>query len=179
MRLPFVSREMHVAVCSEKDRLIAALRDRIDSLERRIDKPIAVTVALPKDFAVLQPALVSRPGKRKKALDDTGDPLPAAPNIDLADLDENDERTLATVAVAKLGRRAHNAYELKQIIRGIQVEIRAAKASRRRNRQKEEQEPEIQTVELQKGIDLDDPDLDLNKVPTHILEKIAAAEGGE
>lgn len=174
---PWVSREMHEAVCAEKDRHIVSLRAQIAGLEKRLAEPIAVTVTLPKDFAVIHPAQISKPGKRKKALD-AGNVLPAAPNIDLAEVDERDEATLAALAVGKLGRRAANGWELSQVIRGIQIEIRAAKAAKRRRLALEREEEPIEEIQLQAGAELDEP-VDLSKVPAHILDKVAEAEGGE
>jgi hypothetical protein len=174
--LGFVSREMYETVLAERERLIVALRAQIAGLEKRMAEPISVTVALPKDFAIIQPALVSKP-KRKKDLD-PNDLLPAAPNIDLADLDERDDATLATVAFAKYGRRPANTWELKQWIRGIQVEVRAAKAARRRKREQERQDPPLEETQLQTGLELDEP-IDESKIPAHIRESIAAAERGE
>lgn len=169
MRLPWVSREMHDAVLAERERVIVALRVQIAMLEKRFERPTAVTVTLPKDFAVLQPALIHKPS-RKKRLD--GEVLPAAPNIDLADLDENDEKTLATVAVSKFGRRASNTWELAQWIRGIKIEISAAKAAKRRRKQQEASHPAEEMAELQTGTEK-------SVVPAHILEQIADAERGE
>jgi hypothetical protein len=167
---------MHVAVCSEKDRLIAALRDRIDALEKRLSEPIAVTVTLPKDFAVLQPALVSKTGKRKKGPD--GEVLPPTTHVDLSEVDENNADTLSKLAIAKYGRRASSLFELNQWVRGIQIEVRAAKAARRRKEQKAREEPQSETEELLPRQELDIP-VDEDDVPAHIRDLVGKAERGE
>src|ERR1019366_9247164 len=128
---------MHLAVCSEKDWHIAALRDRIDSLEERLKAPIAVTVTLPKDFAVLQPAVVSN--KRKAKPQDPDQPAPLTVNY--ADCDEKDNVQIAALAVAKYGRGPHNTYELNLWVSGIKTEIRAAKSALRRERLKDQEKP--------------------------------------
>lgn len=154
---------MHDAVLAERERVIVALRAQIHSLEMRLDKPIAVNVSLPKDFAVLQPAVVSKPRKRKQQDPD----IPAAP-FDLSVVDESDDRTIAGLVLAKYGRRASNSYELRQWVNGIKTEIRAAKAQKIRNRLTEPVEEVVAQLELD--------DVDTANVPPHILEKIAEAE---
>jgi hypothetical protein len=164
----FVSREHHSDVCAGYERVIVALRAQIAMLEKRLEQPIPVTVVLPKDFAVIAPAVVQNQRRKKKQQD--ADVLPAAPTYNLADLDENDNLTLTTVALAKYGRRHHNAYELSQWVRGIKTEILAAKAAKRRREQQEANEPAPKMEELQ---------ADSTVAPAHIVALVEEAERGD
>lgn len=175
MRFPWVSRSTFRAVLEAKNEVIAYQREHIRELREALARPVAVTVTLPKDFAILTPAVVSKPSRKKKR-DDVD--APAAMNLDLSEVDENNLEVLGTIAVAKYGRKAHNKWELKQWIRGIQIEIRAAKADKRRKQQKEQAEPAPEVGELQKGLELDEP-IDESAIPAHIRQMVSAAEGGE
>lgn len=172
---PFVSREHHSAVLLERDRVIVALKETISILERRLLQPVPVTVQLPKDFAVIQPAVVQQPRVKKKR----GEVIaPSGERIDLADVDENNLQLLGVLAIQKYGRRAHNSYEGSQWIRGMQTEIRAAKSAKRRREAKEKTAPPPEVAQLQEGIELDE-DVDESKVPCEVLERIHQAERGE
>jgi len=172
MRWPWISREHHRDVVDAYRLLVQALHEQIDELEKRLAAPIAVSVTLPKDFAVIQPAIVQKPARKKKQQD--GEVLPAAPNIDLADVDENDPKTLASLAFAKYNRKPTNTWELNQWIRGIKVEVQAAKAAKRRRMLDEAHEPAIKMEELQTG----DED-DAVRPSAETIARIEAAERGE
>jgi hypothetical protein len=179
MSFPWVSREMHDAVLAERERVIVALRAQIAMLEKRLLDPIPVTVTLPKDFAVIQPAVVQSPTRKKKKKDRGEDSLTAAAShVDLASLDENDTHTLMVIAVGKNGRRAANEFEMRQWVRTLKVEIQAAKAAKRRRESLEQDEPAEKQIELQAGDDLDAP-VDDAHIPAHIREQIEAAERGD
>lgn len=174
---PFVSREHHEAVLHEKEQLVVELRAEVARLEKRLEQPIPVNVTLPKDLFIAQQAIVT---KRKKRRDEADAPTQELARVDLANCDENDLKACAVIAVAKNGRKAANQWELQQFIRGVQTEIRAAKADRRRKLQKAQQEeqPAPKIEEFKEGIELDEP-VDESAVPAHIRELVARAEGGQ
>lgn len=175
MRLPWVSRSTFHLVLEAKNEVIAYQRDQIRELREALVRPVNVTVALPKDFAVLHPAVVTKPSRKKKRDEGENALVAAAANVDLTTLDENDDRTLMVVAVGKNGRTAHNQYEMRQWVRTLRVEVKAAKAAKRRRESLERDEPETPQLELQAGEDLDST----VDVPAHIREQIEIAERGE
>ena len=163
---------MYEAVCLEKDRTIVALKAEVLTLKSIIDKPVAVTVELPKDFAIAQPAVVARKRKQKDASSQFEE-MPAAPTLNLADCDENNPEVIARLAVLQYGRKPYNTYELNVWTGGIKTKIRAAKAEREREKRKKQSDPEQQEEVTLK--ELDDP-VDESNVPLHIHELIAKNE---
>ena len=127
MRLPWISREMHDAVCSEKDRHIVTLRAQIAGLEKRLAEPIAITVKLPDDFAVAMPMVVRDKRLRKPQNPEN----PEAPQevVDWANVDENDPAQLAKIATLELGGPT-NAYVLAKTIARIKHHIVTAKTQK-------------------------------------------------
>jgi len=127
--LPWVSREHHTDVVAAKDRLIASLEAQNAVLAERLAEPVAVTVTLPKDFAVLQPAVVQRPATRGKKRADAAEP------VNYADMDETNHAQLAATVITQLGSRAKTAnnWERRQILSSLIIQIRAAKAARLRD----------------------------------------------
>lgn len=162
MRLPWISREHHREVVDAYKLLVDSLRNEIDSLEKRMETPVAVTVELPKDFAVIQPAVVSSPARRKKKDN------PAVPKLDYAEVDERDVNQLRTLVDFHLGPRAEtaNRWERRQVLQSVIVQIRAAKDAKLRNGLKASEDPLPETQET-------------TNVPQHVKDMIEKAERGE
>lgn len=159
---PWVSREMHAAVVAAKDQYISSLEGQIAALEKRLDSPIAVTVELPKDFAVIQKAVVEQTSCRRKK---TAQPGQLAP-IDYAAVNEKDPLQLATLVNYHLGERAEHAnrYERRHALQSVLVKIREAREENARKAMlaRRPQEPEA-----------------VSDAPQHIKDLVAAAEKGE
>jgi hypothetical protein len=163
LRFPWVSREMHQEVVAAKDQLIASLREQIAALGKRLDAPVAVTVELPKDFAVIQPAVVDAPGRRRKQ------PTSPVSPIDYAEVNENDPVQLQTLVNYHLGERAGkaNRWEKRQILDGILVKISAARGDKMRKAM-------LQATAARNG-ETPDP----QNVPQHLVDLIETAAKGE
>lgn len=162
---PWVSRRVFLAVLEAKNEVIASQREHIKELREILARPVAVTVTLPKDFAVVQPALVSDRSKRakKKQQDAIG-------KIDLAEIDLNDPVQLATLVNYELGERAQSAnrWERRQVLRGLLVRIRAAKDEKLRQR----------SIAADSKLPASLPDDQAASVPQHIREMVESAERG-
>ena len=155
MKLPWISREHHQEVVVAKDALIASLEVQNAVLAKRLSDPFSVTVQLPENFALVQPAVVRR---RKE-----NQPSPAArkdvPEVDWANVDANNSFTMAELAAQEFGRML-SPIELSAWTQRVRRQIAAAKEQVSRT-------PQTGTVCL----------LETKPVPPEILAKIAAAEG--
>ena len=129
-KLPWISREHHDEVLRVKDEVIHALRDQVAALTERLNQPIAVTVKLPEDFAMISPAVVRSPRPMKKREEDPTQAVPEA--IDYADVDPTNPVQMAELAAQEFGYRP-NAYALSQWQRRIVPQIMRARANKMRN----------------------------------------------
>ena len=125
MEWPWVSREHHREVIAAKDALIAMLEAQNAILAVRLEEPIKVSVNMPDDLMMMQPAVVRR---RRQDQDEK----PVQKPIDWGNLDENDPAVLAKLAADELGRPV-TPYILSQTIGRIKAQIRTAKIERKRN----------------------------------------------
>lgn len=126
-RWPWVSRGAFEAMLDAKNEVIRYQRERIKELEQRPPAPAAITVQLPPELMVEQPAQVRRKPREERE---------EKPRIDYANLDENDPHTLAYLAKEQLGTR-FNSYQLRQAVHQIRTQIVAARAARERPREVE------------------------------------------
>lgn len=163
MRWPWISREHYEAVTAAKDALIRSLEAQNAVLAERLCEPVKVNVELPKDFAVIQPALIRRPRPQKE--------LEAAfvdyPNKieQWAALDENDPVTLAKLAVHELGP-TYTPFAQGQCVARLRRSIRDAKQKIARNRTQEGRVSTVVTKQSEKP------------VPVDVAADIEAAERG-
>ena len=127
-KLPWISREHHAAVIAGKDEVIKILEAANAALLARLGEPVnvAVSVKLPEDLVLLQPAVVRK--KREKA-----ETEPARQTFDLTLLDENDPKALALYAAHEVGHPM-DPYTLNAYITRLKVAITRAK-NRRRERE--------------------------------------------
>ena len=123
MHWPWISREMHEQVVSAKDALIRLLEAQNAVLAVRLEEPIAVTVRLPENFAMVQPAIV-----RRKQPQDPESPAKRV-ETDWASVDENDPVQIAEIAAQELGP-GYTPYQLSQCVARIKFHARTAKAER-------------------------------------------------
>lgn len=161
MRWPWISREHYEAVTAAKDALIRSLEAQNAVLAERLCEPVKVSVELPKDFAVIQPAFIRRPRPQKE---------PDSPSVDFpktveqwAAIDENDPVELAKLAAHELGPR-YTAYAQGQTVKRLRQSIRDAKQKVARNRTEQGRVATIVTK--------------TSEVPAEIAADIAAAERG-
>jgi hypothetical protein len=158
----WISREHHSEVIAAKDALILALQEQLA-------RTVEVTVTLPKDFAVIQPAVIQKPvARRKKDRQDTP--------FNYADVDETNANELKALVDFNLGQRAKmaNSFERRQALSSVLVQIRAAKEARLRERLRS---TELTTPVIQAEAPQDE-DVDESNVPAHVRALIADAESG-
>lgn len=159
MKLPWISREHHQEVIAAKDALIASLETQNAVLVKRLAEPVSVSVQLPENFALVQPALVRR---RKEGLPS---PVPRkeAPEVDWANVDADNPFIMAELAAQEFGRML-SPIELSDWMLRVRRQINAAKEQAGRT-------PQIGTVGTLETAQPTKP------VPPEILAKIEAAEG--
>lgn len=165
LRWPWISREHHAEVVAAKDCLIESLKLQLAAV---MEQPKNIAVALPKDFAVIQQAIVQKPGSRRKK-------EPEQPPIDYAEVDETNLHQIGALVAHELGPRfkTANPWEKRQVLSSLIVRIKSAKAEKLRKRLQEasgvpEYVPETASA----------PEQDAEEVnaPAHIRELIAEAE---
>ena len=156
MRSPWISREHHQEVVAGKDALIASLEVQNAVLAERLAEPIAVTVQMPENFALLQPAIV----KRKKESMAGPESQKDAPEVDWANVDANNPFVMAELAAKEFGRML-GPVELAEWTQRVRRQIKMAKDQGIRT----PQIPQVGTLETQP-----------KEVPAHILTAIAEAE---
>lgn len=151
---PWISREHHQAVIAAKDALIRSLETQNAVLAERLAEPIAVSVQMPENFALLQPAIVKR---KKEAA--AGHEAPKEPlEVDWANVDANNPFVMAELAAREFGRML-SPVELADWTRRVRHQIRAAKDQSVRT----PQIPQVGTLATK-------------QVPAHIAEMIDKAE---
>jgi hypothetical protein len=154
VHLPWISREHHRDVIAAKDALIESLQAQNAVLAERLAEPIAVTVEMPENFTLLQPAIV----RRKKENAPSPEPHREAPEVDWANVDANNPYVMAQLASQEFGRML-GPIELAEWTQRVRRQIAAAKDQNIRT-------PKIPVV----GI------LQTKEVPAHIAELIEQAE---
>ena len=154
MRFPWISREHHQEVVAAKDALIASLEVQNAILAERLAEPVAVTVQMPENFALLQPAIV----KRRKDSTTAPEPHKEAPEVDWANVDPDNPFVMAQLAAQEYGRMV-SPIELAEWTARVRRQIRAAKDQGIRT----PQIPQVGTLETK-------------QVPAHIAEMIERAE---
>ena len=149
----FISREHHVEVVAAKDALIQSLEVQIAVLAEHLAEPVAVTVQLPENFAMVQPAVVRRRQDPSKP-----NPSKGAKEVDWANVDVNNNFLMAELAAQEYGRML-SPVELADWMTRVrrQVAFAAQQAGRTR------EIPNVGTLETK-------------PVPEHIKAKIAEAE---
>ena len=156
MKLPWISREHHVDVIAAKDALIASLEAQNAVLAERLAEPVAVTVQMPENFALVQPAIV----RRKK----NESPSPAehkdAPEVDWANVDVGNPFIMAELAAREFGRLL-SPIELSDWSERVRRQVKAAKEQGIRT-------PKIPNAGLL--------ETQPKQVPDHILKAIEQAE---
>jgi hypothetical protein len=156
MSLPWISRGHHAEVIAAKDALIRSLEAQIDTLEKKLEQPVKVTVEMPPDFALLQPAIV-----RRKRAEASGQAEPSKParEVDWANVDPSNNYLMAQLAAEEHGRQL-GPVELAEWVQRVHRQIAAAKNQQIRT-------PKIPVVgTLQTG----------NDAPAHIREMVERAE---
>lgn len=118
-KLPWISREHHFEVIAAKDALISTLKAQNAILAARLAEPIAVTVEMPKDFALLQPAVM-----RRRKPDEA--PRKTDVDVDWANVDENNKEQIAKIAADELGGMV-SPVVLAQTVARIRRQVRDAK----------------------------------------------------
>lgn len=87
-------------VIAAKDALIASLEAQNAVLAERLAEPVAVSVSLPENFAMVQPAVVRH--RKENA------PSPVtrknSPEVDWANVDPNNPFVMAELAAQEFGR---------------------------------------------------------------------------
>jgi hypothetical protein len=169
VRWPWISREHHDDVIRAKDAQIRWQQETIFALEARISAPVAVTVKLPEDFAVLAPAAVEL--RRRRPVDTSTPGKEQSAEPDWANLDINDNVALAKAAAYELGGPA-SPYVLAQTIRQIKAQATRAKAEKLRRTLEEANVGTIATAEA--GTANAQPDY----VPENIRKRIEQASEG-
>ena len=154
--LPWISREHHQAVIACKDALIRSLEVQNAVLVERLAEPIAVTVQMPENFALLQPAVM----RRKKEGAAGPQPRKEAPEVDWASVDPDNPYIMAQLAAQEYGRMLGPA-ELADWTLRVRRQIKAAKDQNIRT----PKIPQIGTLETKQAA-----------VPAHILSAIEEAE---
>lgn len=167
MRWPWIGREHHEEVVAAKNAQLRWQQETIAALEARIAAPVEVTVKLPDDFAVIQPAVL----RTRRTPDSTKPAKPKENEPDWVNLDENDPAALAKAAAWELGGPT-NPYVLAQTIKQIKTNIVRAKTERNRRTLESSSVGTIPSTEP--GVSPTQPDY----VPAHIQRMIdSAAEG--
>jgi len=123
-RLPFISREHHESVLKERDRIIAELHAEVARMDKRAETPIAVTVKLPDDFAVLAPAFVRPTRGKRDVKPENSMPLES---IKWHEVNEEDPDAIAKIILAENGGRLLAPQILAQATARVQRRIRQAK----------------------------------------------------
>ncbi len=141
-------------VVAAKDALIASLEAQNAVLAERLAEPVSVSVNLPENFAMVQPAVVRR---RKESA-----PSPVAhkeaPEVDWANVDANNPFIMAELAAQEFGRML-SPIELTEWTHRVQRQIAAAREQAGRT-------PKVGAVGT----------LETKSVPPEILAKIEQAE---
>jgi len=154
MRWLWISREHHREVIAAKDALIASLEAQNAILGKRLAEPVAITVQMPENFALLQPAIV----RRKKEPVAGTEPAKVPVEVDWANVDPDNPFVMAQLAAQEYGRMV-SPIELAEWTARVRRQIRAAK------------EQGIRTPQIpQAGT------LETKPVPPHITEMIERAE---
>jgi hypothetical protein len=122
VKLPWISREHHLEVVAAKNALILSLEAQNAVLAERLAEPVAVSVKLPENFAMVQPAVV----RRRKADAPSPDAVKEAPEIDWSTVDPDNAATMAMLAVQEFGRMV-GPVELDQWARRVKLQIAASK----------------------------------------------------
>jgi hypothetical protein len=158
VKLPWISREHHTEVVAAKDALIASLEAQNAVLAARLAEPVSVSVQLPENFAMVQPALVRH---RKE-----GAPSPAprkeAPEVDWANVNADNPFIMAELAAQEFGRML-SPIELADWTRRVRRQIQSSKEQASRT-------PQIGTIGTL------ETSLPPRAVPPEILAKIEEAE---
>lgn len=158
MRLPWISREHHQEVLAAKDALILSLEAQNAVLAERLAEPVAVTVQLPENFTMVQPAVVRHRKKESLSPDSRKD----APEVDWANVDANNPYLMAQLAAQEFGRMLA-PIELADWTTRVRRQIQAAK------------EQEIRTPKIP-NVGVLETHAPAREVPARVLEAIAAAE---
>jgi len=158
---PWISRATHKEVVAAKDEVIAMQRGIIAGLRETLSRPAEITVRLPEDFAVIQPAFVRRPA-RARAPEQTQ----VLEKIDYASIDTKDVNQLAKAVAFQLGDRAKtaNRWEKRQALRSVLVQVEAAREQKLRDR--------LKTAQT-------DESAEIPGFPQHLKGLIEKAERGE
>ena len=167
MRLPWINREHHDDVVRAQQDLILYLKGRISALENRVPEPVAVTVKLPDDLAMVSPALL-----RRRIPAGTSAPAPVkAPKpeaINWANVNVEDPVELAKIAADELGF-VPTPYVLSQTIQRIKTHAQRERVSKLFKTQEKGKVGTINPPESPVGSDY---------LPAHIKEMIETAEKG-
>jgi hypothetical protein len=155
MQLPWISREHHKEVIAAKDALIQSLEAQNAVLAERLAEPVAVSVTLPENFAVLQPAIV-----RHKKHQDPKSPADHkdAKEVDWANVDPSNNYLMAQLCAQEYGRMV-SPIELAEWTQRVRRQIWEAKQQGIRT-------PEIPVVGT----------LETKQPPAHIVAMIDQAE---
>jgi hypothetical protein len=122
VKLPWISREHHLEVVAAKDALILSLEAQNSVLAERLAEPISVSVNLPENFALVQPAVV----RNRKVNAPSPDAVKETPEIDWSTVDPDNAATMAMLAVQEFGRMV-GPVELDQWSRRVRLQIAASK----------------------------------------------------
>lgn len=156
MKWPWISREHHLEVVAAKDALIASLEVQNAVLAERLAEPVAVTVQMPENFTLLQPAVVRRKKEPATGLDSHKE----APEVDWANVNANNPFIMAELASREYGRLL-SPIELAEWTARVRRQIKAAKDQGIRT----PQIPQVGMLETKP-----------REVPAHIAEMIEKAE---
>ena len=154
MHLPWISREHHIEVVAAKDALIASLEEQNAVLAERLAEPVSVSVNLPENFAMVQPAVVRRRKESAPSPVQHKEPV----EVDWANVNPDNPFIMAELAAQEFGRML-SPIELADWTRRVRQQIVAAKEQAGRT-------PKVGTVGT----------LETKPVPPEIIAKIEAAE---
>jgi hypothetical protein len=145
-------------VIAAKDALIASLEVQNAVLAKRLAEPVSVSVQLPENFAMVQPAVV----RHRKETASSPTPRREVPEVDWSSVDPDNLFIMAELAAQEYGRML-SPIELAEWTRRVRRQINAAKEQAIRT----PQIPTVGTLETK---------LPQKPVPPEILAKIEAAE---
>jgi hypothetical protein len=173
MRWPWVSRSTYCAVLEAKNEVILYQREHIRELRELLTRPISVTVKLPDDFAVLQPAFIrARSGEKRVK------PEKSLPTINWEELDPDNNAQIAEIAARELGPGPHNVFVLSRKVADIQRHIRQARVQRKSRSVEAGTVGTLNPTFKTKVAAEVDEDIDESGIPAEIRERIELASKG-
>lgn len=167
--LPWVGREMHLAVIAAKNEVISNLQRNVACLEEQLKKPVPVNVNVEMP-TVQVPAPAFHRRKDRGAAPAPADEAP----IDWSLVNENDNEQIAKLAHRELGG-SYTPYMLAQCVSRIKRNVYMARQAKARKLMEEGRRAAGLSPETTRP---PTPDVDeaLERIPENILSMIEDAE---